>query len=59
MDFVKEERKRNIIYPPENKVFSWMQHCGIRDVKVVILGQDPYHGPKQAHGLCFSVQVME
>ncbi|MEE6508214.1 hypothetical protein FKM82_019790 [Ascaphus truei] len=54
--FVAEERKRYTVYPPLHQVFSWTQMCDIRDVKVVILGQDPYHGPKQAHGLCFSVQ---
>ena len=36
--------------------FSWTHHFDIKDTKVVILGQDPYHGPGQAHGLCFSVQ---
>ena len=58
MEFVTEERKKNVVYPPKDLMFSWMHHCSIRDVKVVILGQDPYHGPKQAHGLCFSVQVL-
>jgi hypothetical protein len=37
--------------------YSWTHHFDIKDTKVVILGQDPYHGPGQAHGLCFSVQV--
>ncbi|XP_029475193.1 uracil-DNA glycosylase isoform X2 [Rhinatrema bivittatum] len=54
--FVEEERKRGTVYPPPHQVFTWTQTCAIRDVKVVILGQDPYHGPNQAHGLCFSVQ---
>ncbi|XP_069475534.1 uracil-DNA glycosylase isoform X2 [Ambystoma mexicanum] len=54
--FVAEERKRGTVYPPPHQVFTWTQMCPIRDVKVVILGQDPYHGPNQAHGLCFSVQ---
>ncbi|XP_071369726.1 uracil-DNA glycosylase isoform X1 [Centroberyx affinis] len=54
--FVAEERKRHTVYPPAEHVFTWTQMCNIRDVKVVILGQDPYHGPNQAHGLCFSVQ---
>ncbi|XP_053325056.1 uracil-DNA glycosylase isoform X3 [Spea bombifrons] len=54
--FVTEERKRYTVYPPPHQVFTWTQMCDIRDVKVVILGQDPYHGPNQAHGLCFSVQ---
>ncbi|XP_070619441.1 uracil-DNA glycosylase [Erythrolamprus reginae] len=56
MTFVAEERKRCTVYPPQHQVFSWTQLCDIHDVKVVILGQDPYHGPNQAHGLCFSVQ---
>ncbi|KAL8180020.1 UNVERIFIED_CONTAM: hypothetical protein K2H54_003635 [Gekko kuhli] len=56
MAFVAEERKRYTVYPPPNQVFTWTQMCDIHDVKVVILGQDPYHGPNQAHGLCFSVQ---
>ncbi|XP_026575165.1 uracil-DNA glycosylase [Pseudonaja textilis] len=56
MTFVAEERKRCTVYPPQHQVFTWTQLCDIHDVKVVILGQDPYHGPSQAHGLCFSVQ---
>uniref|UniRef100_UPI0037E789A8 uracil-DNA glycosylase isoform X1 n=1 Tax=Semicossyphus pulcher TaxID=241346 RepID=UPI0037E789A8 len=56
MSFVSEERKRHTVYPPAEHVFTWTQMCDIRDVKVVILGQDPYHGPNQAHGLCFSVK---
>ncbi|KAF1599229.1 Uracil-DNA glycosylase, partial [Eudyptes chrysolophus] len=56
MAFVAEERKRYTVYPPPDQVFTWTQMCDISDVKVVILGQDPYHGPNQAHGLCFSVQ---
>ncbi|KAM4745279.1 uracil-DNA glycosylase isoform 2-T2 [Anableps anableps] len=56
LHFVSEERKRYTVYPPAEQVFTWTQMCGIRDVKVVILGQDPYHGPDQAHGLCFSVK---
>ncbi|KAJ8393919.1 hypothetical protein AAFF_G00054520 [Aldrovandia affinis] len=56
MCFVAEERKRHTVYPPPDCVFSWTQMCSIHHVKVVILGQDPYHGPGQAHGLCFSAQ---
>lgn len=56
MGFVAEERNHHKVYPPPEQVFTWTQMCDIRDVKVVILGQDPYHGPNQAHGLCFSVQ---
>ncbi|KAA0203518.1 hypothetical protein HAZT_HAZT000716 [Hyalella azteca] len=53
--FVVGERKSHSVYPLEENVFSWSRYCDISDVKVVILGQDPYHGPNQAHGLCFSV----
>uniref|UniRef100_A0A671XAH4 Uracil-DNA glycosylase-like domain-containing protein n=1 Tax=Sparus aurata TaxID=8175 RepID=A0A671XAH4_SPAAU len=56
MNFVSEERKRHTVYPPAEDVFTWTQMCDIRDVKVVILGQDPYHNPNQAHGLSFSVR---
>uniref|UniRef100_A0A3B5MGM4 Uracil-DNA glycosylase n=1 Tax=Xiphophorus couchianus TaxID=32473 RepID=A0A3B5MGM4_9TELE len=56
MQFVAEERKRHTVYPPAEQVFTWSKVCKITDVKVVILGQDPYHGPGQAHGLCFSVK---
>ncbi|XP_059910710.1 uracil DNA glycosylase a isoform X1 [Gadus macrocephalus] len=56
MSFVADERSRHTVYPPADQVFSWTEMCDIQDVKVVILGQDPYHGPNQAHGLCFSVQ---
>ncbi|SHH79971.1 uracil-DNA glycosylase [Ferrimonas marina] len=44
-----------LIYPPEHQVFEAFQRTDFDQVKVVILGQDPYHGPNQAHGLCFSV----
>ncbi|KAJ8286496.1 hypothetical protein GJAV_G00039860 [Gymnothorax javanicus] len=56
MSFVTEERKLHTVYPPPHQVFSWTQMCSIHEVKVVILGQDPYHGAGQAHGLSFSVQ---
>ncbi|KAE8634233.1 hypothetical protein XENTR_v10002236 [Xenopus tropicalis] len=55
-NFVAEERKKYTVYPPPEEVFTWTQMVDIKDVKVVILGQDPYHGPNQAHGLCFSVK---
>ena len=45
-----------VIYPAEDKVFNALNSCPLSSVKVVILGQDPYHGPNQAHGLAFSVQ---
>ncbi|XP_076439642.1 uracil-DNA glycosylase-like [Babylonia areolata] len=53
--FVDGERRKGQVFPPADQVFTWTQACKITDVKVVILGQDPYHGPGQAHGLCFSV----
>jgi len=55
VDFVKSEYKRHTIYPPGRHIFSAFDHCPFDSVKVVILGQDPYHGPGQANGLCFSV----
>lgn len=52
---VDEEYSKHKVYPPKNKIFSALTHCDIDDVKVVILGQDPYHEEGQAHGMCFSV----
>ena len=53
--FLQQEKKQYAIYPPGPTIFSAFNHTPIEKVKVVILGQDPYHGPGQAHGLCFSV----
>ncbi len=53
--FVKMEYAKNKCFPPGQLIFSAFDHCSISDVKVVIIGQDPYHGPGQANGLCFSV----
>lgn len=53
--FVKEEYAHNRIYPPGKLIFNAFNHCPVGNTKVVILGQDPYHGPGQAHGLSFSV----
>lgn len=53
--FLMEEKKKFTIYPPGNAIFAAFNHTPVDRVKVVILGQDPYHGPGQAHGLCFSV----
>ncbi len=53
--FLKDEYKNNIIYPPGKKIFSSFDYCPFDKVKVVIIGQDPYHGINQANGLCFSV----
>ncbi len=56
LDFVEQERQSGkVIYPPSTEVFNAFRFTEFGDVKVVILGQDPYHGPNQAHGLCFSV----
>lgn len=55
-DFVQQERKTKAVFPPEHQVYSWTHHHDIRATRVIILGQDPYHGPGQAHGLSFSVQ---
>ena len=54
--FVHEEYKHHICYPPASEVFNAFNLCPLDKVKVVILGQDPYHGPGQAEGLCFSVK---
>jgi uracil-DNA glycosylase len=54
--FLGEERKNFPIYPPESDVFSAFQLTTLEAVKVLILGQDPYHNPGEAHGLCFSVR---
>ncbi len=54
--FLKEEYKTQTIYPPMDDVFNALHFTPYEKVKVVILGQDPYHGPNQAHGLSFSVQ---
>ncbi len=54
--FVKEEYSRYVIYPPSNDIFNAYHYTPYSNVKVVIIGQDPYHGPDQAHGLCFSVK---
>ena len=53
---VKEEYATHMIFPPSNEVFSAFELTPLADVKVVILGQDPYHNVGQAHGLCFSVK---
>lgn len=54
--FVSDQRANKTVYPPADKVFTWTHHHTIRDTRVVVIGQDPYHGPNQAHGLSFSVQ---
>lgn len=54
-DWIREEYKSKVVYPPAKLIFNAFDSCPFDKVKVVILGQDPYHGPGQAHGLCFSV----
>ena len=54
--FIHDEYRKNTIYPPGSLIFNAFDHCPFDKVKVVLLGQDPYHEPGQAHGLCFSVQ---
>lgn len=54
-DFVRERYRSTTVYPPASKIFAAFDACPFDKVKVVILGQDPYHGPGQANGLCFSV----
>jgi uracil-DNA glycosylase len=54
--FVDAERKAHVVYPPEEEVFSALELTPWDAVRVMILGQDPYHGPGQAHGLAFSVR---
>ena len=55
-NFLKEEYKTQKIYPNMNDIFNALKYTSYHDTKVVIIGQDPYHGEGQAHGLCFSVQ---
>ncbi|WP_411821764.1 uracil-DNA glycosylase [Leptospira sp. 'Mane'] len=55
-EFVRKEYQSSVIFPPAKQIFAAFDHCPFDKVKVVILGQDPYHGPGQANGLCFSVQ---
>ena len=54
-DFVRKEYQTKRIYPPGSLIFNAFNVCPFSNVKVVLLGQDPYHGPNQAHGLCFTV----
>lgn len=53
--FVRQEYQTTTVYPPGKLIFNAFNLCPYNKVKVVIIGQDPYHGPGQAHGLCFSV----
>ncbi len=55
-EFVKQEYQTNVVYPEGKNIFNAFNLCPFNNIKVVIIGQDPYHEPNQAHGLCFSVQ---
>lgn len=55
-EFVKNEYNTKVVYPPADDIFNAFNYTPLSQVKVVILGQDPYHEPGQAHGLCFSVK---
>ena len=54
--FIEEEYNNKTIYPPKDMIFNAFKYNDINKIKVVIIGQDPYYNPNQAHGLCFSVQ---
>jgi uracil-DNA glycosylase len=56
VSFVKQEYQSHHVYPAGKEIFNAFEFCSFEEVKVVIIGQDPYHGPQQAHGLCFSVR---
>ena len=56
VEFVKDEYKNHTIFPPGARIFSSFDECSYENTRVVIIGQDPYHGPGQANGLCFSVK---
>jgi len=55
LEFLDGEYQQHVIYPPQESIFEALNRCAFNEVRVVIIGQDPYHGPGQAHGLCFSV----
>ena len=55
-EFVRTEREQHVVYPPHAEVFAAIHLTSYANTRVMILGQDPYHGPNQAHGLCFSVR---
>ncbi len=57
LDYVEQRRQQGVaVYPPKSEVFNALKTPDFEQIKVVIIGQDPYHGPDQAHGLCFSVK---
>ena len=52
-EFLRKDKMENEVFPPESEIFAAFNHVPFNDVKVVIVGQDPYHGVNQANGLCF------
>ncbi|MGX1930075.1 uracil-DNA glycosylase [Flagellimonas sp. 2504JD4-2] len=56
VQFVKQEYAQHTCYPKGRDIFAAFDHCPFHETKVVVIGQDPYHGPNQANGLCFSVK---
>ena len=56
--FVCGERAKATVHPRADHVFSWTKHSPLEQIKVVIIGQDPYHGPSQAHGQCLNTGVV-
>jgi uracil-DNA glycosylase len=56
--FIKSEYSKNAVYPPGKLIFNAFDKCPFDQVKVVLLGQDPYHEPEQAHGLCFQCLIL-
>lgn len=56
VQFIRQEYNTHTVYPPGKEIFNAFAHCPFDQTKVVIIGQDPYHEPGQAHGLCFSVR---
>src|SRR4051795_4209075 len=56
VEFVNEQRAKHVVFPPEEDVFNAFKATPFAKVKVLLLGQDPYHGKGQAHGMCFSVR---
>ena len=58
-EFVNYEYKHYTVYPPKDSIFSALKACDLENIKVVILGQDPYHNENQAHGMCFSVPTSQ
>ena len=56
MQMINEKYNKTVVYPPKNYVFNALKLTSYKDTKVVIVGQDPYHGEGEAHGLSFSVQ---